>query len=85
MPPETEEIESRILAFLRSEVLNPDVEVHRDDELLEDEILDSMAVVRLGAFVEKEFRFAMRPADFVVENFRSVAVLAEYVRGAAGR
>lgn len=84
MPPESREIECRILAFLESELLSPGVTVRRDDDLLEDELVDSVGAVRLAAFVEKEFRFAMGPADFVIENFRSVAALAEYVRRTAG-
>jgi acyl carrier protein len=81
-------VEERILAFMRSELLGPDTTVNVDDELLSGGILDSMAVLRLAAFVEEEFRFKMQPADFVIENFQTVAVLAEYVRRAtdhAGR
>ena len=43
----------------------------------EREILDSIAVVRLGAFVEEEFRLAVPPEDFVIENFRQLFDLAE--------
>ena len=87
-PPSGREIEGRILAFIQRELLSPDVTVNPTDELLSGGLLDSMAVLRLAAFVEEEFRFKMQPADFVIENFQTVAVLAEYVRRAtdhAGR
>jgi acyl carrier protein len=41
-------------------------------------------VLRLATFVEEEFRFKIQPADFVIENFQTVAVLAAYVRRAVG-
>jgi acyl carrier protein len=73
-------IEARILAFIRAELLTPDVTVHRDDDLLSGEVLDSMSVLRLAAFVGQDFQINVQPADFVVENFRSVATIAAYVR-----
>ena len=82
---ETEDIETRVLAFIQRELLSPDPIVERDDELLSGEILDSIGVLRLATFVQEEFRFKMQPAEFVIENFQTVAVLAEYVRRAAGQ
>ena len=82
--PRIEEIEGRLLEFIRRELLSPGTDVGREDDLLSGDLLDSVAVLRLAAFVEDELRAAVRPADFVIENFRNVAVLAEYVAGAAG-
>ena len=39
-----------------------------------------MAALRLATFVGEEFQIRMEPADFVIENFQTVAVLAEFVR-----
>lgn len=77
-----QELESRILDFILSELLSPQATLHREDDLLSGEILDSVAVLRLAAFVQEEFRFSLEPSDFVVENFQNVAVLADYVRRA---
>ena len=79
------EVEVRILDFIHGELTAPDVSVGRDDELLSGALLDSIAVLRLATFVAEEFAFEIQPADFVIENFRSVAVLARYVRRATGR
>jgi acyl carrier protein len=79
-----EAVESQILTFLRTELLSPDVSIDRDDELLSGEILDSIGMVRLAAFVQERFLFKMVPSDFVIANFRSVAALATYVRRATG-
>jgi len=84
--PEASEIESRVLAFLQRELLEPGVTIGRDADLLSGEVLDSVGVLRLAAFVGEEFQIDIRPSDFVIENFRSVAVIAGYVgRAAAAR
>lgn len=77
-PPSSREIEERILAFVRTELLPKDASVGRDDDLLSD-LLDSVAVLRLVTFVDETFGINTRPQDFVVENFENAAVLAEYV------
>jgi acyl carrier protein len=77
------DVEGRILEFLHSELLDPGVTASRDDELLAGGLLDSIRVLRLATFVEEEFRFKMDPADFVIENFQSVAVLAAFVQDRA--
>ncbi len=78
--PDAPEIEARLLAFLQRELLGPGVIVGRDTDLLSGEVLDSMSVLRLAAFVGQEFQLDIQPSDFVVENFRTLAVVAAYVR-----
>jgi acyl carrier protein len=81
--PEAPEIERRVLAFLHRELLEPGVTIGRDADLLSGDVLDSIGALRLAAFVGEEFQIDIRPSDFMVENFRSVAVIAGYVGRAA--
>jgi len=81
---EAQEVERRIMAFMQRELLSPDVIVHRDDDLLSGDILDSIGVMRLAAFVEEEFKINMQSADLLIENFQNVVVLAQYVLRATG-
>ena len=81
---ELQSIEERLLAFLHEELLSPGMTVERDDDLLSGDILDSIAAVRLGAFVEEAFDKAIPPSDFVIENFQSVAALAAYIHRTLG-
>ena len=83
-PAELPELERRILDFIRGELLGPGAEVGRDDELLTG-LLDSVAALRLATFVAEEFAIEIQPADYVIENFQSVAALARYVQRAGGR
>jgi acyl carrier protein len=82
--PETPAIEERVLAFLRVEVLTAETAVDRETDLLSGVVLDSMSVLRLAAFVGEAFQIEIRPGDFVVENFRNVGAIAEYVRRRLG-
>ena len=77
------EIAGAILEFIRSELLGPDDSVDDQDDLLSGELLDSLAVVRLSTFVQERFRIRVEPADFVIENFQTVEVLARFVQRAA--
>lgn len=81
MVPETTVIEERVLMFVQRELLDADgAAVDRDTYLLSGELLDSMSVLRLAAFVGEAFKIDTHPADFVIDNFRDVAAIAAYVR-----
>lgn len=76
---EAREVERRVMDYLLRELLSPDVTLDRDQDLLSGGAIDSMGVLRLATFVGEEFRIEIQPADFVIENFRSVAAVADYV------
>jgi len=78
------EVEERVLAYLRRELVDAGVTVARDTELLAGGVLNSIAVLRLATFVGQEFGIDIRPADFVIENFRSVEAISSYVGRARG-
>ena len=76
------EVEERVLGYLRRELVDPDLTVARNTELLAGGVINSIAVLRLATFVGQEFGIDIRPADFVIENFRSVEAIASYVERA---
>jgi acyl carrier protein len=79
------EIERRTIDFIERELLEDEVSVTSEDDLLSGELLDSIAILRLAAFVEDEFHFQIEPADHVIENFQNVALLAAFVQRAIKR
>lgn len=82
-PPVREaDIEARLLEFMQRELLSAGVTVTPEDNLLSGTLIDSIGMLRLANFVQDEFRVVMRPQDFVIENFRSVAALTAFVRRA---
>jgi acyl carrier protein len=74
-----EDIRRQILDYIAAELVADDVEVGPGDDLLSGELLDSLAVLRLATFVDDTFGLAMKPSDFVVENFQNVSVLTDFV------
>jgi acyl carrier protein len=50
-----------------------------DADLIQTGILDSLALVELLAYVEKEFGTEISLDDIEIEDFHSIAKIAEYV------
>ena len=61
------------LAIGRAESIKP------DDDLLGAGVIDSLGVLRLVVFAEEKLGVAIPDEDVVIENFKSVAVLADYL------
>ncbi len=74
-------MEDAIIGFVSQELLGGDgSSVTADDEIVLDGTVDSLGVTRLVDFIEKEFIVTVPPQDVTIENFRSIATMAEYVR-----
>ncbi len=70
----------KIIAFIKEEIsimqLN-EIDVHED--LLGSGIVDSLGMMRLVVFLEKEFDVTIAPEDMTVENFDTVHHISEYL------
>jgi acyl carrier protein len=53
--------------------------IHEEDSLLEDEIIDSLAILELTAFIEEKYGIKIEPHELVPENFDSLRALKDYV------
>ena len=72
-----EVVRARLRAFF-SEKLSVEVS-SLDADLVQTGILDSLGLVELLAYIEKEFETEISLDDVEIENFHSVAKIAEYV------
>ena len=72
---------ARIREFIAKELLfNPDGFPYADDtSFLEEGIVDSLGVMELVGFVQKEFGLLVDQDEVLPDNFGSVALLAAYV------
>ena len=50
-----------------------------DESLLQGEILDSLGIFTLVAFLEKQFGVKIQPADVIVENFETINAIQRLV------
>ncbi|MEZ5066036.1 MAG: acyl carrier protein [bacterium] len=49
------------------------------EDLLASDLIDSIGVMRLVAFLEETFHFQVSPEDVTIESFQSLDTIAAYV------
>ncbi len=75
------EIEDKIREFILKNLYSSEDSFIGDaDSFLETGVIDSMGVMELVGFVQKEFGLEVAQQEIVVENFDSVRKLADFVR-----
>ncbi len=68
-----------ILEFIRDEADLEEGEVDSDTSLFRDQLLDSMNLTALIAFLEETFSIKVKPMDIVYENLDTVNHMLAYV------
>jgi acyl carrier protein len=68
-----------ILEFIREEADLDDEEVTADTSLFRDQLLDSMNLTALIAFLEETFSIRVKPMDIVFENLDTVSHMLAYI------
>ena len=77
----TEELTRKLIAYIMSDVLldSSQFELAVNDDLLEDGLVDSLGIMKLLAYIESEFGFAVPAQDVTVETFMSVGAIVAYL------
>jgi len=70
-----EEIKEMIV----EELLDEEVEIDENTSLFQGQILDSMSLTMLIAFIEDEYDVRVKPLDIVYENFDTLANMKTYI------
>lgn len=65
--------------FVTEELLNNNVNVNEDDNLLTDGMVDSLGLMRFIGFIEETLDVEIPPEDVIIENFRTIGVIADYL------
>jgi acyl carrier protein len=50
-----------------------------DEDLLADEMVDSLGMIRLLSFIRDTYGYSVPPEDFLIENFQSIDIIAAYL------
>lgn len=66
--------------FVTEELLSHSVEVSEDDNLLSDGMIDSLGIVRFVGFIEETFGLEIPPEDLIIENFRTINAISDYLQ-----
>lgn len=74
-------MEQTIINYIKQELASEDIEDGLDasDDLLGSGILDSMAMVRLIAYVEETFEIKVAPEEMIIENFMTVEDISNFI------
>ena len=73
-------LEQLIKEYIAQEFLNDKPPIVLEGNLVEEGVVDSLGIITLIAYVEKQFGARIKPEDVVLENFESVAAIARLVR-----
>ena len=68
-----------ILEFIREEADLEEDEANADTSLFRDQLLDSMNLTALVAFLEETFSIKVKPMDIVFENLDTVNHMLAYI------
>ena len=81
MTTETNNLGPALTDFIVSELASNKgvTDLKPDDNLLEDSLVDSLGIMRLISFIEKQFGCAIPAEDVVVENFMTVNAIVGYL------
>lgn len=75
------EMDKILIDYITKELLNETLEdaLETDDDLLGGGILDSLGMMKLILFIEKESNTKVPPEDMVIENFMTVGHIVAYL------
>ncbi|MEL6816269.1 MAG: acyl carrier protein [Cyanobacteria bacterium J06560_2] len=71
--------QERLKEFIGQTLLNGRMQVEADDDLLGEEIIDSMGIMQLIDFIEETFDVDVAQADITIVNFRTVKAIDAYL------
>ncbi len=74
-------MKSVLAKYIGDQLLSGRGVVSEDDDLLGSGLLDSLGIMQLVLFIEKEFAVDVPPEDVTIENFQSVAKIGVYLEG----
>lgn len=70
-----------LISYIQNQLLGGrnEIEISPEDDLLGSGLIDSMGMMSLIAFIEKEFKFKVPPEDMVIEHFITVEAISAYI------
>ena len=69
----------KLIQYINEELINNAEPISEDTDLLTTGLVDSLAIVRLVAYVEKEFSTVVSATELTLENFSSVNAISDYL------
>ena len=73
------DIKTTLKHYISNELLEDDLMLEDHESLLAEGMVDSLGMLRLVGFIEDTYAIKVPPEDFTIENFRTLAVLDNYL------
>jgi acyl carrier protein len=76
-----DDVEQSVKDYIVREFLfdKPDQSLDNDDPLIQGEIIDSLGIFTLVAFIEQQFGVKVQPGDLILDNFATVSAIRRLV------
>ena len=71
-----------IINYIKNQLIvgSEDIDIDAEDDLLGSGLLDSLGMMKLVGFIEKEFELKIPAQDMVIENFMTVSCISDYLK-----
>ncbi len=73
------DVRETLANIIANELLRSGDSVDYDDNLLAEGMVDSLGMLRLVGYIEDIYGYKVPPTDFVIENFRTLNQLNQYL------
>ena len=75
-------MEKSIINYIENQLLGKpiDIKLTAEEDLLTSGLIDSLAIMKLIAFLESEFDIKVAPTDMTIENFINVDAMCQYIQ-----
>lgn len=77
-------IATALADYLANEILGDGSIIDPDQNLLVDEVVDSLGLLRMVGYLERSYGVKIPPEEYVIDNFRSLNTIGHYIVRALG-
>ena len=76
------DVDVQVRGILQREFLadRPGLQLAADENLIDADIIDSLGIMMLVGFIEKDFGIAIEPEEILAENFETIAAIEGLIR-----
>ena len=74
-------MKENIQQYIQNELVTASsaIEIDFEDDLLETGMIDSVSIMRLITYLEKEFSVKIPPKDMIIDHFMTIEAITRYL------
>lgn len=77
-------IAETLVQFISDELLEIEDIIDTEENLLSDDMIDSLGMLRLIGFIEASYQIKVPPQEITIANFRTVSILSKFLEELVG-